>query len=44
VNPDSTAQFPLQLRIPAWATAATVAVNGKRLGEVKPGTFQKLHL
>ncbi len=31
--------FALKLRIPAWATGASVAVNGKRSAAPTPGTF-----
>ena len=31
--------FALKLRIPAWATGASVAVNGKRSATPMPGTF-----
>jgi uncharacterized protein len=31
--------FALKLRIPAWATGASVAVNGKRSAAPLPGTF-----
>jgi uncharacterized protein len=31
--------FALKLRIPAWATGASVAVNGKRIAAPLPGTF-----
>ncbi|WP_375436116.1 beta-L-arabinofuranosidase domain-containing protein [uncultured Hymenobacter sp.] len=34
--------FPLRLRIPAWATNATVAVNGKPAKAPKAGTFYVL--
>jgi hypothetical protein len=35
--------FTLRLRIPSWATKATVTVNGKPVrGTVKPGTFFEL--
>jgi hypothetical protein len=35
--------FPLQLRIPAWATGSTVVVNGKAAASApQPGTFYPL--
>ncbi len=43
VNPSKPAAFPLELRIPAWATQASVRVNGKAVAGVKPGTFHKLN-
>jgi hypothetical protein len=38
VQPRKPAAFPLKLRIPSWATGATVKVNGK-VSNPKPGTF-----
>ncbi len=35
-------KFPLVLRIPGWATGATVALNGQAQTEVKPGKFFRL--
>ncbi|MBI4623747.1 MAG: glycoside hydrolase family 127 protein, partial [Verrucomicrobia bacterium] len=43
LDPARAVKFPLQLRIPAWAHGATVAVNGQRIGSaVKAGTFLEL--
>lgn len=42
VNPKSPGEFPLELRIPAWAERAEIAVNGKRLAGVRPGTFHRV--
>jgi len=42
VNPASPLNFPLQLRIPAWAAAATLTVNGKSEPSPTPGTFATL--
>lgn len=40
LNPARPVTFPLQLRIPAWAQGATVAVNGRQLGgAARAGTF-----
>ncbi len=40
VNPGSTVAFPLLLRVPAWATTATVTINGKSTaGQPQPGSF-----
>ncbi len=36
-------EFPLYLRIPAWAEGASVEVNGKGRLEPSPGTFFRLH-
>jgi len=43
VNPSRSAQFALRLRIPAWASDASISVNGKRLPDAaKPGSFAAL--
>jgi DUF1680 family protein len=43
LDPARPVTFPLQLRIPAWAQGATVAVNGQRVtGSVKAGAFFEL--
>jgi uncharacterized protein len=43
VDPARPVRFPLQLRIPAWAQGAAVAVNGKALEDaVKAGRFYEL--
>ena len=42
INPASPVEFPLKLRIPAWATAATMTLNGKRLSDVRAGTFHTI--
>lgn len=40
LEPARPVKFPLQLRIPAWARGATIAVNGQRVDEkVNAGTF-----
>jgi len=44
VRTSSPAQFPIRLRIPAWANGATIAVNGEpailsQPKDVEPGTF-----
>ena len=39
INPDSPIAFPLQVRIPAWAAGATIAVNGKLEPKPQPGSF-----
>jgi len=43
IAPEKPVAFTLRLRIPSWATKATVTVNGKPVrGTVKPGTFFEL--
>jgi len=42
VQPAKPATFPLELRIPAWASQVRIRVNGKPVAGVKPGTFYKL--
>jgi DUF1680 family protein len=40
VTPEKPSVFSLRLRIPAWATKASVTVNGQPArGSIKPGTF-----
>lgn len=43
INPERAAEFPLKLRIPAWATKASISVNGKTVGGVKAGSFHALN-
>jgi DUF1680 family protein len=42
VSPATPLEFPLQLRIPAWAAGATMAVNGKEAPEPQPGSFARI--
>ncbi len=39
VNPATPLNFPLQLRIPAWATGTTITVNGQAISAPEPGSF-----
>ncbi|HVU44963.1 MAG TPA: beta-L-arabinofuranosidase domain-containing protein [Terracidiphilus sp.] len=39
IDPESPVRFPLQLRIPAWASDATISVNGQPAPSPTPGTF-----
>ncbi|HET7841991.1 MAG TPA: beta-L-arabinofuranosidase domain-containing protein [Terriglobia bacterium] len=39
VNPSQEVEFPLRMRIPAWAEGASVTVNGTRADGVKEGEF-----
>ncbi len=43
VKPAKPTSFPLVLRIPAWATTATVTVNGQPSTGVKAGEFYRLN-
>jgi uncharacterized protein len=42
IHPASPLRFPLQLRIPAWAPGATIAVNGRPESLPTPGTFARI--
>ncbi|NQT51338.1 glycoside hydrolase family 127 protein, partial [bacterium] len=43
VAPQQAAAFTLRLRIPAWATGATLTVNGKAVpAAIKPGTYVRI--
>ena len=42
VAPASPVAFPLELRIPAWADAARVSVNGQPQAGIRPGAFLRL--
>jgi hypothetical protein len=42
VYPESTATFPLHLRIPAWARNPRITVAGQSLSGVEPGTYHKI--
>jgi DUF1680 family protein len=42
VSPAVPVTFPLVLRVPAWATAARISVNGQAQGGVRPGEFFRL--
>ena len=42
VRPARQVKFPLVLRIPAWASGATVSVNGQPVGGVQAGRFLRV--
>ena len=42
INPVSPLAFPLQLRIPAWASGVSISVNGKPTPAFTPGSFALL--
>ncbi len=42
IEPEKTTAFPLALRIPAWARAARVTVNGQPVPGVQPATFHRI--
>ena len=42
INPASPIAFPLRLRIPAWASGATITVNGRPEPQAKPGSFAQI--
>ncbi len=39
IEPATSVKFPLKLRIPAWASAATVSVNGSSMADVHSGAY-----
>ncbi len=43
VEPETAAQFPLRLRIPGWASRATLRVAGRSISGVKPGSFHTVN-
>ena len=43
IDPASAVAFPLQFRIPAWVSEATLKVNGKPQPITKPGTFTRIN-
>jgi hypothetical protein len=42
IHGDGPVRFPLHLRVPAWATDASVAVAGGDLEPATPGTFHRI--
>jgi hypothetical protein len=42
VTSSQPAEFPMELRIPAWADGAIVSVDGASAEPAKPGTFHRL--
>jgi hypothetical protein len=42
INPASPVNFPMQFRIPAWATGATIMVNGQSAPAPAPGSFSRI--
>jgi len=42
VNPAKNAAFPLELRIPQWATASRISVNGEPETTIRPGNFHRI--
>ncbi|HUB79477.1 MAG TPA: beta-L-arabinofuranosidase domain-containing protein [Bryobacteraceae bacterium] len=42
VSPAVKLRFPLYLRIPAWASEATVSVNGQKLDGLRAASFQRV--
>lgn len=43
LEPASPVKFPLHLRVPAWASGATIAVNGQSIPDVRPGAYARIH-
>jgi DUF1680 family protein len=42
VRPEKPVRFPLEVRIPRWAAAARITVNGKVAAAVRPAAFYKI--
>ncbi len=42
INPAAPQSFPLQLRIPAWASGAAIKVNGELVPAPTPGSFARV--
>jgi hypothetical protein len=42
LEPASAVQFPLYLRIPAWAEGAAILVNGRKAGGARPGAYARI--
>lgn len=42
VSPEKPLEFPLVLRVPGWASAATVRVNGRAEPKVAAGAFHRI--
>jgi hypothetical protein len=42
INPAAQQSFPLQLRIPGWATGASIMVNGQAAPAPEPGSFARI--
>lgn len=42
VQPNAPDRFVLNLRIPAWSAGTKVALNGKKIDAVRPGTYLAL--
>jgi hypothetical protein len=42
INPSAPQSFPLQLRIPGWASGAAIKVNGQSVPAPEPGSFARI--
>jgi DUF1680 family protein len=42
ITPATAVTFPLYLRIPVWATGASIKINGQLQPQPSPGTFARL--
>jgi hypothetical protein len=42
VDPERPTRFPIALRVPGWATGASIRVNGEAMPDGKPGEFARI--
>ncbi|OHE79352.1 MAG: hypothetical protein A2107_09440 [Verrucomicrobia bacterium GWF2_62_7] len=42
VRPSAVKEFTLSLRIPAWSRVTKLALNGKSISDIKPGSYVRL--
>ncbi|MFA6563232.1 MAG: beta-L-arabinofuranosidase domain-containing protein [Verrucomicrobiia bacterium] len=42
VRPSAVKEFTLSLRIPAWSRVTKLALNGKSISDIKPGSYARL--
>ena len=42
INPETEADFTLNLRIPAWSSQTAIKLNGQPLSDITPGTYKAI--